>query len=170
MLNDAKSVTSVAACAPLPFGAPRDAKSHPLRDSASTTDILTVSDNPTLDVYLSGLFKQSGWTIVRRRTCEAGVSFLIDNPTAVVVCEESLPDAFWHDAAMVLSSLPDAPALVVIGEDQSLAHEVHARGGFDALIRPLRESEVLWTIASAWHAWMKRRENGGNGVPKCYRA
>ena len=170
MLNNVKRVTSMAAGSQLPFRAPRGAEAHPLRASVSTTDILTISDNPTLDVYLSGLFKQSGWTIVRRRTCKAGVSFLRDNLTAVAVCEESLPDGFWHDAAMVLSSLPDAPALVLIGDDQALAQEVHALGGFDALIRPLRESVVLWTIASAWHAWMKRREHGRNGVPKCSRA
>ena len=74
-----------------------------------------------------------------------------------MVCEESLPDGLWQDAARVLSSLPAAPALVVIGDDQALAQEVQALGGFDALIRPC-------------HAWMKRREDGGNGVPKCSRA
>ena len=165
MLTNAKSATSVAACAQLPFGAPRGAKSLPLRAAFSTTDILTISNNPTLDVYLSGLFERCGWIIVRRRTCKAGVSYLRDNRTAVAVCDESLPDGFWHDAAMMLSSLPDAPALVVIGDDESLAQDVPARGGFGALVRPLRESDVLWTIASAWHAWMKRREYGGNGVP-----
>src|SRR4051812_10724933 len=114
MVDNAKSVTFMAARAQLPLGARRGAESHPLRAPFSTTDILTISDNPTLDVYLSGLFKQSGWTIVRRRTCQAGVSFLRDNPTAVAVCEESLSDGFWQDAARVLSSLPAAPSLVVI--------------------------------------------------------
>src|SRR5437016_3545902 len=121
MVDNARSVTFMAACAQFPFGARRGSQSHPLRASFSTTDILTISDNPTLDVYLSGLFNQSGWTIVRRRTCQEGVSYLKDNPTAVAVCEESLPDGFWQDAARVLSSLPDAPALVVIGDDEAIA-------------------------------------------------
>ncbi|MBZ5617775.1 MAG: hypothetical protein LAQ69_03420 [Acidobacteriia bacterium] len=169
MLNDAFSVTSMAACPQLPFGLAselQDGQTH-RRHASRATDILTISDNPTLGVYLSGLVERSGWTIARTRTCEAGVSFLRDNTAAVAVCEESLPDGFWHDAAMALSSLPDAPALVVIGDDEGLVQEVLALGGFDALVRPLRESEVLWTIASAWHAWMKRFESGGNGAPRC---
>ena len=120
MLNNAKSVTSMAANTQLPFGTLRSAKSHPLRVSFSTADILTISDNSTLNIYLSGLFEQSGWIIVRRRTCAAGVSFLRDNRTALAVCDESLPDGFWHDAAMMLSSLPDAPGLIVIGDDEAL--------------------------------------------------
>ena len=167
MLNNAKSVTSMAANTQLPFGTLRSAKSHPLRVSFSTADILTISDNSTLNIYLSGLFEQSGWIIVRRRTCAAGVSFLRDNRTALAVCDESLPDGFWHDAAMMLSSLPDAPGLIVIGDDEALAQEVQGLRGLGTVVQPLRESDVLWTIASAWHAWMKRREDGMNGVPKC---
>jgi hypothetical protein len=82
-----------------------------------------------------------------------------------VVCEESLPDGFWHDSAVALSSLPDAPALVVVSDDDSLVHEVLALGGFDVLVRPLRKSDVVWTIASAWHAWMKRVGGSGTGAP-----
>jgi DNA-binding response OmpR family regulator len=128
-------------------------------------DILTIGDNPTLSVYLSGLFQKSGWTIAHARTCEAGLSFLRDNRAAVAVCEESLPDAFWHDAAAALTSVPNAPALVVVSDDQSLVHEVLALGGFDVLVRPLRESDVVWSIASAWHVWMNRFGATEDGAP-----
>jgi len=131
------------------------------------TDIVTISANPTLGVYLSGLFQKSGWTIARTRTCADGLSFLRDKRAAVAVCEETLPDGWWYDAATPLNSLPDAPALIVIGDDPAISHEVMALGGFDALIRPLRESEVVWSIASAWHAWMKRREGGASGGYRC---
>ena len=60
MLNNAKRVTSMAGGSQLPFRAPRGAKSHPLRLSFSTAEILTISDKPTLNIYLSGLFEQSG--------------------------------------------------------------------------------------------------------------
>ncbi len=55
--------------------------------------------------------------------------------------------------------------MVVVGDDHSLLQEVPAWGGFDALIRPLRDLEVTWTIASAWHAWMKRFEAPSSGLP-----
>ncbi len=167
MHNNAFSVISLAACPQLPYEVarkPRDGEAH-RRRSSRAIDILTISDNPTLSVYLSGLFQKSGWAIARARTCEAGISFLRDNRAAVAVCEESLPDGFWHDAAVALNSIPDAAALVVVGDDQSLVHEVLALGGFDALVRPLREADVVWTIASAWHAWMKRFTTSEDCVP-----
>ncbi len=130
-------------------------------------DILTISDNPTLSIYLSGLFQQSGWKIAGTLTYANGMAFLRDNRAAVAICEEELPDGCWRDAAVALGSIPDAPELIVIGENQALAQKVLALGGFDALVRPLRESDVVWTIASAWHAWMKRFDGGENGVPLC---
>ena len=105
--------------------------------------------------------------IVRRRTCEAGVSFLRDTRTAVAVCDESLSDGFWHDAATSVSLLPDALAFIVIGDDEALAQEVQALGELRAVVQPLRESDVLWTIASASDAWVKHPEAG---EPKCSRA
>ncbi len=169
MLANKFSVTSMAACPQSPNElAPerRDGQAH-RRQPSRAVDILTISDNPTLSVYLSGLFQEPGWTIARARTCAAGAAFVRDNRAAVAVCEEALPDGFWYDAAVALSSVREAPALVVIGDDQSLVREVLALGGFDALVRPLRESDVVWTIASAWHAWMKRFEGGGSGAPRC---
>lgn len=165
MTYNAFNVISMAACPQLPYNAakrPRELERRRYQPSRAV-DILAISDNPTLSVYLSGLFQKSGWIIARARTCAASVSFLRYNSAAVAVCEESLPDGFWHDAATALSSLTDAPALVVVGDDQSLVHEVVALGGFDLLVRPLREADVVWTIASAWHAWMKRPRASEDG-------
>jgi hypothetical protein len=169
MLNKGFSVTSMAACPQSPYELarkPRDGRTH-RRQASRATDILTISDNPTLSIYLSGLFRKSGWADALAPTCAAGAAFVRDNRVAVTVCEAVLPDGSWRDAAFVLSSVPDAPALVVVGDDHSLVQEVLASGGFDALIRPLRQSDVVWTIASAWHAWMKRFEGGWNGASGC---
>jgi len=166
MTNNAIGMTSMAACPQLPYELVNEPREGRIQDQqpSSVVDILTISDNPTLTVYLSGLFHRSGWTIARARTCREGVSFLKNNRAAVALCEESLPDGFWHDTAVALSSLPDAPALIVVSSDPSLVHEVLALGGFDVLVRPLRESDVVWTIATAWHAW-KKRFGQSEGVP-----
>jgi len=137
------------------------------RHSSYATDILAISENQLLSVYLSGLFRPSGWAIAHATTCRAGVSFLKGNQVAVAVCEENLPDGSWRDVADVLSSLPHAPALVVVGRGRELLHDVLASGGFDALVRPLRESDVVWTIASAWHTWTQRPQGGGSGALRC---
>ena len=166
MTNNAIGMTSMAACPQLPYELVNEPREGRIQDQqpSSVVDILTISDNPTLTVYLSGLFHRSGWTIARARTCREGFSFLKNNRAAVALCEESLPDGFWHDTAVALSSLPDAPALIVVSSDPSLLHEVLALGGFDVLVRPLRECDVIWTIASAWHAW-KKRLGQSEGVP-----
>jgi len=169
MLTNAFDVSSVATCPQFPNEwalEPRDASWNRQQPSRAT-DILTIGDNPALGGYLSALFQQSGWTITRARNCETGMAYLQDNRAAVVVCEESLPDGSWHDAAAAIRSVPDGPALIVVGDDGALVEEVLALGGFDALVRPLRDPEVVWSIASAWHAWMKRIEAGGNGALRC---
>lgn len=141
----------------------RTRRPHPSR----AADIVTISDNPTLALYLSGLFQQFSWTIARRCTCAEGLSFLQEHNAAVAVCEETLPDGSWHGAAVALASVPNAPALIVISDDSLTVREVVARGGFDVLVRPLRESDVVWSVTSAWHAWMKRAEGGGSGGLRC---
>jgi hypothetical protein len=167
MTNNATSLTSMAASPQLPYELVNEPREGHIQDQqpSSAIDILTISDNPTLSVYVSGLFHRSGWTIAHARTCREGVSFLKNNRAAVAVCEESLPDGFWHETAVALSALPDAPALIVVSSDPSLLHEVVALGGFDVLVRPLREADVVWTVASAWHAWRKRFEATEGGVP-----
>lgn len=112
-----------------------------------------------------GCSRNPDGTIASTRTCETGVAFLKTNQAAVAVCEESLPDGFWHDAAAALTSVPNAPALVVVSDHQLLVQDILALGGFDVLVRPLRESDVVWTIASAWHVWMKRFGATEDGAP-----
>jgi hypothetical protein len=165
MSNDAFTVISMAACPQLP-PEPQDAQQC-RRQGASFADILTIGADPKLGIYLVELSKQFGWTISRVPGWEAADEFLRDTKAAVAICEEILPDGSWRDAAGRLHSIPNAPALVVIGNNEALLDEVLAFGGFDALTGPLRDSDVVWSIASAWQAWMKYFENGGNGDLRC---
>lgn len=169
MTNNAFSVASAAACPQLPSGAVRELRTSRTehRQATRLIDVLAISDNPTLGLYLSELFAESGWTIVCADTWEAGVPLIRDNRVAVAVCEDSLAGTDWQEAATELRALPGSPALVVIGGDPGLGSEVLAAGGFDALVRPLRESEVVWVIASAWHCWLRRDEDDGKGAPRC---
>lgn len=121
-------------------------------------DVLTISPNPTLSVYFSGLFDQFGWAVVRRDSCESAIDFLRRNRAAVAICEEELPDGGWKSVIRAAGAMPDPPSFVVIGEEAPLWKEVSRLGGFDVLTRPLREADVVWTVASAWHHWMKQTE------------
>ncbi len=133
----------------------------------AVTDVLSVGANPTLAVYLAGLFTKFGWTVRRAANLAEARAFLGNQKAAVVVCEEALPDGVWQEALGVVNATPDAPMFVVIGSDKSLMGEAPALGGFDAVIRPLREAEVIWTVASAWHQWMKQFEDLESGGAPC---
>ncbi|MCC6393486.1 MAG: hypothetical protein IT167_22995 [Bryobacterales bacterium] len=163
-----ETLSVAAACPRLPSPMEVDAdhrEARPQRPPA-VTDVLSVGANPTLAVYLAGLFTKFGWTVRRAANLEEARACLGNQKAAVVVCEEALPDAVWQEALGVVNATPDAPMFVVVGSDKSLLGEVSALGGFDAVIRPLREAEVIWTVASAWHQWMKRFEDlGGGGAP-----
>lgn len=133
-------------------------------ERAAFTDVLTVSPNPTLSLYLGGLFDRYGWTVVRRTRRSTAVEFLRENPTAVVLCEAELPDGGWRDVLESCAGRPGAPAFVLIGDRRSQWGEGASRDVFDVLTKPLRESDVVWSVASAWHQWTKAREKEGAGL------
>ena len=68
-------------------------------------------------------------------------------------------DGTWADLADRLNLLPMAPALVVVEDTGVSTGEIEALGGFGSLSRPLREADVIWTVASAWHMWMNSAES-----------
>lgn len=161
-----RSLTAAAASprTPSPIEVDTDGRASRQKRPSAVADVLSIGANPTLAIYLSGLFQSFRWTVRRSESCKAAIEFLRSNRAAVAICEEELPDAAWQDALRAINAMTDAPMFVVIGSDKTVLGEVLALGGFDVLTRPLRESEVIWTVASAWHEWMNRfgsRENGG---------
>ncbi|MCC7175355.1 MAG: hypothetical protein IT159_09175 [Bryobacterales bacterium] len=137
------------------------------RNPAVVTDVLSVGDNATLHVYLSDLFQRLRWVVGYDMSFGEALHSIRHTPTAVIVCEEHLPDGSWRSWVNKLRSVPDAPELIVVGDDRSLRSEVLELGGFDTLMRPLREADVVWAVASAWHQWRKRFEDQGDGGPPC---
>lgn len=130
------------------------------------TDILTIGANHTLDRHLVHVFQRFGWRIAHKPSRTAAIQFLLKNRAAVALCGDLLPDGTWRDTAIDFESIPNAPALIVIGGTVNL-DEVLASGGVDILRWPLHETETVWSVASAWHHWMKRFENLDNGGPQC---
>lgn len=164
-----ETLSVLAACPRLPLRMGVDAEDSDPRQGrpSAVADVLSIGANPTLAVYLAGLFGKFRWTVRLSANLEEAREYLRNHQAAVVICEEALPDANWQDALWAVSSIPDAPMFVVIGGDKALLDEVLALGGFDVLTRPLREAEVIWTVASAWHEWMKRFENPDSRGARC---
>jgi hypothetical protein len=64
-----------------------------------------------------------------------------------------------------LRELVDAPEVVVVTSDELPLPDVLECGAFDLLRRPFDDSDLLWAVATAWHAWMTRRERRPGGGP-----
>lgn len=122
-------------------------------------DVLAVCTNPALSIYLAGVLQAFRWTVEELRTVGEAHKLLRECRAAVLVCESTLRDGSWTDMADQLRLLPTAPELIVVEDENVSAGEVEALGGFGTISRPLREADVIWTLASAWHAWMNRTES-----------
>ena len=146
-------------------GVPREPNHRPELVSADATqpaariDVLLICTNPILSLYVAGVVQPFRWTVEEFRTMTEAMDAMERGRTAVVVCEETVLDGTWADVAQKLAGLSFAPALVVVGDDSDLREEVEASGGFGSIVRPLREGDVLWMIASAWHSWMSNFED-----------
>lgn len=125
---------------------------------AAVTDIVTVASDPKVHAQIGALFRRFGWCLAPLRSGAAAINFTSDNLAAVALCEEKLPDGTWRDLAAAFNAQPYSPSLIVIAEDKSLVSEVAQQGGFDVLTRPFNQADVLWAVASAWHAWMTKYE------------
>lgn len=144
-----------------------DARELRHTNQPGVTDILSIGANPVQVLYLSELFQQFGWTVRPMENLRDAADFLEEHEAQVAICEETFAGGTWRDASRMLSLFPDSPMLVVIGSDRALLDEVLAAGGFDVLTRPLRESDVVWTVASAWHQWMKLFHGPEEEGPLC---
>jgi hypothetical protein len=137
---------------------PADSEAASHAAPANQIDVLTICSDARMADYWFRLFRSCGWKIAQTRTCADSVSFVKRNRVAVAVCDATLPDGSWRDAALAFRSVAAPPALVVVGRDGALTKEVAAIGGFDTLIGPRQDSEMIWTVADAWQSWMKRNQ------------
>lgn len=125
---------------------------------AAITDLLIVASDPKVRSHVEGLFHRFGWSLASLSSRAAPIDFATDNLAAVALCEEELPDGAWKDIAHTFNSQPYSPSLIVIAEDKFILSAVTQNGGFDVLTWPFNQADVLWAVASAWHAWMTSYE------------
>ena len=109
--------------------------------------------------------RPTGWVIRHVDNLGPAAAWLQSDVAAVVVIETEASYRSWATSVLGVHELAGAPEVVVVTSNESSLHDVLKSGVFDVLRRPLDESNLLWTVASAWHAWMKRRERQPGGGP-----
>jgi DNA-binding response OmpR family regulator len=134
-----------------------------------TVSVLAVSPFEDDHMFLGNIFSHSNWHIHGVRCWRDALGHLSEHRTAVVVCERDLPDSDWKRVLADLGSMPDAPLLIVTSRwaDDYLWAEVLNLGGYDVLMKPFDQTEVVRVVGLAWLNWKNNRDRvRRNAAPK----
>jgi ActR/RegA family two-component response regulator len=132
---------------------------------ASIIDVLAIGEDATVFRPLQRALRPVGWAVAHVGSVEAAVAYLQSKVAAVAVTEAGVTGRKWEDIVSSLRSLADAPEVVIVSWDSLPLQHVLRAGAFDVMRRPLDHSDLLWTVASAWHNWMSRHERRSGGGP-----
>lgn len=122
--------------------------------------VLAVSPFEDDHVFLGNIFSHSKWHICGVRSWSEALEYLSQQRAAVVICERDLPDCDWKQVLAELAGLPDCPLLIVTSRwaDDYLWAEVLNLGGYDVLMKPFDQTEVVRVVSLAWLNWKNQRD------------
>jgi len=86
-----------------------------------------------------------------------------------VICERDVPDTDWKQALTQLAELADSPLLIVTSRwaDDYLWAEVLNLGGYDVLMKPFDQTEVVRVISLAWLNWKNNHDRRAGMTRPC---
>lgn len=101
---------------------------------------------------LEGFADRAGWDIRATGSCDNALEKLPKGRTAVILCDRNLADVDWRDALKKLASVASRCAIVLMSpvNDEYLWEEVIRLGGYDVLVKPLREDQTTRVVNLAW--------------------
>jgi len=114
--------------------------------------LLSVSADAEDHSVLQRMLSGQGLLVTAAASCREALDYLRADQPCVIFCESSMKDGSWRDLLNYVSTVVEAPPLVVTSRlaDDHLWSEVLNLGGWDVLAKPFREQEVLYVVDSAW--------------------
>jgi DNA-binding NtrC family response regulator len=94
---------------------------------------------------LAEVCSRKQWNVLFADTFDQARVALDQVTAAVILCDRDLPGGEWRDVVQVLASSPQRTCVILISRvvDDYLWNEVAQRGGYDVLLKPLREEDVV---------------------------
>jgi CheY-like chemotaxis protein len=94
---------------------------------------------------LARLAAQYSWTL----------DFGENSKAQILLCDRNLPGADWREVVQTAASAPQLVYSILLSKvaDDYLWNEVIRRGGYDLLVTPLREEDVLRAVRLGWSYW-----------------
>ncbi len=135
-----------------------ESRTHPQPEKV--VSVLAVSPFEEDHLFLGSIFSHSKWHICGVKSWRDAANHLSEQTTPVVICERDLPDCEWKEVLAGLGRMPDSPLLIVTSRwaDENLWAEVLNLGGYDVLMKPFDQTEVVRVISLAWLNWKSNRE------------
>jgi DNA-binding NtrC family response regulator len=130
-----------------------------------TAAVLAVSPLSADLLRLHEILSPRNWTLRQASACRDALALLRVENCPVLLCERDQPDGNWKDLLSATTGLPAPPKLIVFSRlaNESLWAEALNLGGFDVLITPFEEEDVLRVTFAAWSHW---ENDFAAGVPK----
>ncbi len=139
---------------------------HPGTGQSEAAAVLLLCAHATNRRHLRKILDARGLKIYDALGWAEGAAAVARYRPQVIICEAILPDADWKDVLFQTALLRDAPKLIVISSyvDDSLGSEVLHFGGYDVLLKPLVEDEVVRVVGLAWQNWTNERDRRREAV------
>ena len=108
---------------------------------------------------LANVCSKRQWNVFFADSCDQARSTLDQLQAPVIFCDRDLQGGEWRDLVQVLASSPHRACVILISKvvDDYLWNEVAQKGGYDVLLKPLREEDVVRAIRLAWFYWNSTR-------------
>ena len=120
-----------------------------------TAAVLAVSPLSADLVRLREILSQGNWQLHEASDYNKALALSRDESVQVLLCERDHADGNWEDLLTATARPPAPPNLIVFSRlaDESLWAMVLNLGGFDVLVTPFEQEEVLRVTLAAWSRW-----------------
>jgi DNA-binding response OmpR family regulator len=130
-------------------------------DAATGVIALVISSEDDHFAGLRNVFHSCKWKIHWVGSMKDGMSSLRYMSPVVVICDDQLIDGDWKLVLSAIGKLDYAPPVIVTSRvaDNHMWAEVLHLCGHDLLAKPYVDSEVIYTVASAWRRAVRDAED-----------
>jgi DNA-binding response OmpR family regulator len=118
----------------------------------SVIDVLTIGEEAKLLRPVQRALLGSRWIVRHAPTVQAALGILDQTSVAVAVIDAQ---RHWAETLSLVRSGTKPPEVILVAAEDVSVDEVFSAGAHDLLRHPLETTDLLWSLATAWHTWMK---------------
>lgn len=101
---------------------------------------------------LERVFRAQGWSLTTADSLGRGLSAPANSGPVMVILDRDLASPDWRPAVRQFASHRNCACVILVSRvvDDYLWEEVINHGGYDVLVKPFQERELVHTLEFAW--------------------